>query len=287
MPEIGDYNPFEDPTKPKGDPEGAKDAKPPETPAVDHQAAIDAANKRAADAEARAEAGQKDYEKKLEEVTSVLAGRYDQKTQQQDVEPKVELTDADADKAPIATQRMVAKEEVAEALEQVGQHYGAIIGNLTEQAFGSQMEGLRAERFYDYLKDDIVDFFEKNPQGKVSPKAARTIYQQFVGQRLDELLQKEQASKEREGQAQDDLVHQRVVRPDVRTETVPRSPAARAPQAVNPKEPELKEREKEIYDIFHQYGAFEDEKDWNEWKGVLEGRSREEIPQDYTMAGRQ
>lgn len=293
MPEIGDYDPFADPTKPKDDPSGDKGGddkpKPPDTPITDQQATIDAANKRAADAEARLEERTKSYEQKVEQFTTVLSGRYDQKSQQQEPEPKPKAVDADYDKRPAETvdavSRAAAKEEVAEVVTQIGQHYGTIIGNLTEQAFEGQMEGLRAERFYEYLKDDVRAFFDQNPENKVSPRAARTIYNQFVGDRINDLLQKEEA--DRGQKAQDEPAAPRIVRPDVRSEPALRSPAPRGSIPSPADKAVLDDAEQKICDIYTRYGVFEGEEDWSDWKAVLEGRPRKDIPQDYTVAGRQ
>jgi len=288
---MGDYDPFADPTKSKNDAggEGNKggDDKPktPDPTPGDQQAAIDEANRRAAAAEAERDKDRRDYEQKLEQVTETLAGRYEQKQQKQDPE-KPALTDADLDKAPLETTRYVAREEVAEGLREVSQHFGAVVGNLTEQAFEGQMEGLRSERFFKYIEKDVREFFEKNPSGKVAPKAARTIYNQFVGDRISELLEKEQKDQDQIQTERDDLTRRRIVRPDVRDEGAPRSPAPTAPRVPAGDEPRLDEGERKVFEIYKRYGVFEDEKDWDSWKGALGIAPREDIPRDYAEAGR-
>ena len=288
-----DYNPFEDPSKtPDGDTGKPKEPdKAPDAVSPEQQVAVDAANKRASDAEARALESLGRYEQMLEEVTATLSGRYEQKVAAQEPVSEPVVTDADYDKRPAEVvetiSRKAAKEESQAMAVELGQHYGKVIGNLTEQAFEGQMEGLRAERFHKYLEPDIRKFFEDNPQGKASPQAARTIYAQYVGQRIEELLEKESADGVRDAETQDSLTRQRIVRPDVRDEPGPRSPAPRGPRVTQAERPGLEGGEKDLCAIYTRYGIFEGEEDWANWKDTLAGNPRTDIPQDYTQAGRQ
>jgi hypothetical protein len=291
---MPDYDPFEDPLKtPEPDTGKDKPADPePAAPAIspEQQAAIDAANRRADAAEARMSESQKSYEQKLEGLTASLSERYREKVDQQDPTPTLpDLKDADFDKAPaelvqkvaLDTSEMVAKKEVQGAMQELNQRYSVVMGNLAEQAFESQMEGLRSERFYEELKDDVRAFFDDNPGGKVNPQAARMIYQQYVGQNLDKLLEKEAVRKEGDRHSEDDLIHQRIVRPDVRSEPGGRTPAPRGSVNTPRKEAELGEDEQKICDIFTHYGVFDGADDWNQWKEVLGGSRRKDVPLDY------
>lgn len=284
---MADYDPFADPSKPAEKPEDKSGDVKPTEPTPDHTVAIEAANKRAADAEAKLVENSARYEQNLEEINKTLSGRYEQKVAQQEPAPQEPvIDDATFDKAPSKTAEMISKKVVAEELAEVGKYYGGIIGNLAEQTFETQLDSLRNERFFPYLEKDIRKFFEDNPQGKLTARSARTIYDQYVGQDIENLLQSEAEAKEKNSQAQDDLVHQRVVRPDVRDQSLSRTPAPRGPVVPQNTGAQLTENERHIFEIYRRYKVFDDEEDWRNWSNTLGVNPRHDIPGDYAEGGK-
>jgi hypothetical protein len=288
---MQDFDPFADPMKGKEDEKSKEDQKPkepsPDEIAEKYKAEAEAAKAEADRVKAEAAAARATYEQNLSQFTEALAGRYEQKTQRQEPEPEPELTDSSFDKSPKTATEMVAKKEVKKAMEEVGNYYGGIIGNLTETAFEGQMASLNNERFFKYVEPEVRKFFEANPQGKINPQAARTVYEKLVGQHIEELLEaekKDQASIETERQK---LVTGSTVRPNVREETVPRTPSTLS--RLTPEEdktPQMTPNEQKIYDIYSYYGVFDSEDDWHQWKEAITSTPRSEIPFDYARGGK-
>lgn len=272
----GGFNPFEDKTGlPKK--EEVKDE-----PTAD-QIALRESQERNAKLEADIQAKDEAHERRLDQFNDFLQGNMDKKIETQDA-PPVEVSDADFDKSPGEAWDKKFDSKMRPVLEEVGRHYNTIIGDLTDQVFEAQVEALSKERFYPFLKDKVQDFFNKNPEAKRSKKAAKTIYDQYVGSDIDGLLEKEEQLKQERQEITLDEPRRRVVSPAEGGGGRP--PAPRMPVQRQPEENALEESEHALFEIYQRYGAFENEEDWNNWKATVNRGGRQEIRSDLQDRGR-
>jgi hypothetical protein len=241
--------------------------------------------KKREEAEAKFDKQSAIYEARLEQFGSFLKDSYrDKQAQQSDPpEPAADVTDADFDKSPSAATKSTVRNEMKEALGKVNEYYAGVIGNLADQNFDVQLDALRKERFWEYVGDDVEKFFADNPAAKLTPKAAQTIYKQYVGDAITggDLLERE--AEDRKQREQHDLVT--TPEPPTRRARVPADnptiPAPRVP-ATPTDTPRLTPAEQEIFQIYRDAGYFESEADWRNWEAKLGIHSREPIPMTLT-----
>ena len=273
-----DYDPFKDGIPKKDEP--PKD--PSAEPGPDVDKLLEEERQLRQQAEQKWEQQQQFYEGRLQELGDFLKTKYQDKQNKQDApaDPEPEITDADFDKSPSKAAKLAAQREMKETLGKVNEYYSGVIGNLAEQAFESQLEALKTKRFYKYVEADVKRFFDENPQAKLSPRAAATIYAQFTGgDNIDMLITKEEEDQKR--QAQQDLTLGEPPRRPTRQPVMndgPRPPAPRVPSSPAPAAPKLADDEREIFDIYRRYGVFEDENDWQNWKTTIGMAPRQEVP---------
>lgn len=273
---MADYDPFAGPEEPKKEEEEPKE---PEKPSLDELLAEE--RRKREEAERKWQEQSAMYEGRLQQLSEFLKTRYESKTEAQSSKPEDDeplVTDEDFDRSPSEAARLAAREEMQQALKKVNEFYSGVFGSLAEQTFEAQLSALEKERFYPYVKNDVIKFFQDNPQAKLTPKAAKMVYDQYVGGRIDELLELEQKE-------QKDRHELTTEAPRPSLPSAPRTPPPRMPStSKSSSTPTLEGREAEIFQIYKRYGVFEDEEDWHRWKQAIGVVPRQELPQNLREA---
>mgnify|MGYP001581685329 CR=1 FL=1 len=63
----------------------------------------------------------------------------------------------------------------------------SVIGNLAKNSFKSEMGAISKERFGEWLVPHVEDYFRKNPEEAFKDGSVRRIYNELVGQNIEEL----------------------------------------------------------------------------------------------------